>query len=304
MPGKITFGAFDQGQIPRIACFNAATTGVLKRQLRVIGAACVTLALTACADLTAVQKLATAGEKAGESLAPIAADIAGSCERTRSYEPRDIAEKRNCDSEKSLEKPLLAVGRVLEKYLQALGSLAGGKTGVYDASLGGIAGGLEASGKFDKGRVAAVGGIVKFMSDAATDAARRRTLSDAVRSQNANVQSIIAALQSIVGTDYLLDLQNEELALSSFSETLLREHGKTEPLAAVVAGAEWQRAHESLKTRRDAANAYGRALAKLSQAHQRLADGSENLGAKELMSRILSDAEEIESLREKVVKAF
>jgi hypothetical protein len=295
--------------------------------------------LFSCVDTSSIARFAALSKVASDKFPEIAADYRASCMRTARYQAMDTAQYQvdkieaaavqTCNKSlglNALEKDLIAANRTLMSYLDALGRLASNRKTVFDNNINSFAANMKATGEFDDAKIDAVKGLATFLSDAAAAGWRKKELARAIEAANPAVQTVAAALKTIVGEDYLGLLDNEEAAMriyyggtisaaQAYYDTLIARQyrlnpdrqPKELPEETVIMGYlhdKWQSDKTAVETKRAAARAYVTILEKIARGHQKLYDNRNKLDAKEIKDMILGYAQELDPLIQDLRKAF
>ena len=270
------------------------------------------IAFASCASPAAVTRYAKSATLVTARLPDVADALSASCRRTASYRLRrassdwyaDDSLRVACAGRDSALRSIITANRVLTAYFAALESLAANKVIDFDGEVDALGGAARDAGGFDKAQVTAIDGLAKFASSRATDGYRRAKLRDAIASQNANVQTLVAALHAVVDRDFAQLLANDAAAQTSFYRAALAESSARDPLAAILVRDAYDERAASLAERRAAVRALSRALLAAGRGHQALYDSRNRLGAKALLRTIVSNARELDAAIARVDKAF
>ena len=193
---------------------------------------------------------------------------------------------------------------MLSAYFAALESLAANKVTDFDGDVDALGAAVRDGGGFDKAQVSAIDVLAKYASSRTTDGYRRKKLRDAIASQNDNVQTLIAALHEIVARDFAQLLENDVAAQTSFYRAALAENTATDPLAAILVRDAYDARAVALAEQTAAVRALSQALLTVGRGHQALYDSRNRLGAKALLSTVVSNARELDAAIARVDKAF
>jgi len=316
-------------------------TGV-KRILGLFLVLSMSLASTACVDLTAIQKFTASATEVGKRFPNLAKDLSASCRRQHIYqrvreaqfEPAKLAEithpekdsdqakwlDAQCKDFKEQEERLTQANAVLINYLKTMGDLAADDLTSHDKALDGLATSFTDANIFNAPEVGAVKALVGFLTNAVSEGYRRKKLKQALESQNSNIQTLVGALKRIVTQKYVLQLQNERDQLRSYYGTSILEYRQYMRKVAQNAGANpddvrdplpiiqvkrlWDDEEITLAERMSAAQAYGKALDTIAEGHQKLFDSRNDLNSKQVQATALAYAQTIQSIVEDFRKAF
>jgi len=266
---------------------------------------CATLLLlttAACVELDEVSKWAAESTKADSSLSDLAADLKHSCERFNTFRPEG-AEPRDCSQYDQLGTSVLVAQSVLLNYMQVLGSVASDKAVTFQGSLNGLPGQLAPAG-WDANEVTATTSLVDKTFEAAVNGYRRKKLTDLVGSTNADVQNVSNKLAAIIGKDYKQLLQNESDQMENFYQDALHNAPANQGLDKLLVVNLWNQQKASLAEKSSAADAYVKMITSIATGHQKLYDHRNDMGAKQLMSDLGPEIQDISSSAMDVYKAF
>ncbi len=266
----------------------------------------------ACMPPRAVATYAAAATRVTSEFPAIAGDMHASCLRFQSFSLQrrgdgwyDEAMLRSrCAATDTAVTAIIGVNRVLAAYFSALARLADGKVVSTDTEVKLLSASIIGRTGMSQAQESAVGALLQYVSSTLLDISRRPKLAQAVASQNANVIVVANGLRDIVSRDYRQLLNNEETAANSFYRTIVREGRQREPLAAVLLMDVRDERASQLDARREALDAYAKALGTISSGHQKLYLRRNKLGAKEMLAELAGHAETLDELAKRIEKAF
>ena len=276
------------------------------------GASGIAIVATSCTSPAAVSRYARSATLVTARLPDVADALLASCRRTASYRLRragsdwygDDSLRVACAGRDSALRSIVRANRVLSAYFAALESLAANKVTDFDGDVDALGAAVRDGGGFDRAQVSAIDALAKYASSRTTDGYRRKKLRDAIASQNDNVQTLIAALHEIVARDFAQLLENDVAAQTSFYRAALAENTATDPLAAILVRDAYDARAAALTEQTAAVRALSQALLTVGRGHQALYDSRNRLGAKALLSTVVSNARELDAAIARVDKAF
>jgi hypothetical protein len=263
--------------------------------------------LNGCISTRAVEEFTTASIAATSQLPVVATDLAESCIRQKQYQairandfdPMTLQQKAEteCADLRKSEKGFVAANKVLVQYLQLLDRLAGDELATYDKSLDKLAGSLTETQSLPKEQITTVNKIVKFLSGATANGWRRKQLSKAIEEANPDIQTLLATLSTIITSNYMQLLENEQFAAKSLYLTTIKENitldEKTkekklkDPIAVLLLQQQWDREFKLLENRKKTVQTYGQILSTIKEGHQLLFDKRNTLSRKEVQKELL-----------------
>ncbi len=244
--------------------------------------------------------------------------------------------ERECRAFTEIEEPLIAVNDVLMEYLAAMGALAADDLTAYGDGLDGLGNSLTNGNIFNAGEVGAIKGIANFILKASTEGYRRKQLKNALEENNNNIKTISYALQRIIAEKYVLQLKNEREQMRSYYSTSILQYGDymrrmvaqrrqtglaqgghrvaivraqdepdvEDPLPIIRVKRIWDEDEKEIQDKIAGAEAYGKAVAKIAEGHQKLYRERNQLGSKEALKIALTYGQTIKSLVDDFREAF
>ena len=224
-----------------------------------------------------------------------------------------------CREWKSVVPLATNLNKTLVDYMKALGDLAADDIAAYDKDYDALQASIVATKVFKPTEVAAGTKLAKFLTDVLAKGYRRKKLKTAIEQQNANVAILTDALALYISDNYASQLMSERNDLDKYYETLIKasllrdaaisnqldkDKVTHDYLSAVTLKQTWDTEAATLQERIDAADAYGKIMAKVKEGHQKLYDNRNNLNSPEVKKMALSYANTIEDLVETFGKAF
>lgn len=266
----------------------------------------------ACTSPAAVTRYTKSAALVTARLPDVTDALSASCRRTASYRLRrassewygDDSLRIACAGRDSAMRSVVRANRVLSAYFAALESLAANKVTDFDSGVDALGSAVRDAGGFDKAQVSAIDALAKYAASRTTDGYRRTKLRDAIASQNDNVQTVIAGLHEILDRDFAQLLANDVAAQTSFYRAALAENTARDPLTAILVRDAYDERSAALAERTEAVRALSQALLTVGRGHQALYDSRNRLGAKALLTTIVSNARELDAAIARVDKAF
>lgn len=293
----------------RRATAQSSRARTSRRTFSILAGAIVTAACTSPAAVTRYTKSAAL---VTARLPDVTDALSASCRRTASYRLRrassewygDDSLRIACAGRDSAMRSVVRANRVLSAYFAALESLAANKVTDFDNGVDALGSAVRDAGGFDKAQVSAIDALAKYAASRTTDGYRRTKLRDAIASQNDNVQTVIAGLHEILDRDFAQLLANDVAAQTSFYRAALAENTARDPLTAILVRDAYDERSAALAERTEAVRALSQALLTVGRGHQALYDSRNRLGAKALLTTIVSNARELDAAIARVDKAF
>jgi hypothetical protein len=262
---------------------------------------------TACADLTEVAKFAASAKSASTGYSDIVDDFAASATRRSLYvrdkeKPEVLAQAQSYKDE---QPAMLAALKPLTGYFAALAAIStDSKTDKdKDDPTSPIEGNLEKVG-MSSGQATAAVGLAAKVSNALAAGYRSDKAGKAIHDCNPELQTYLAGLEHIVGTDYPLVLATERTSVQGYYADLAAKYGDKEPLAALILQGQEQEVLDGIDKREKAAAAYVKILTDIGTAHQKLFDAGEKITTAQLVSIVEPQVSDIVVQSVAVAKAF
>lgn len=259
------------------------------------------LALTGCADLKEIRTFADSAANTA-SYTGLTHYYLGEFDRSKDYEENPDRQKQ-LDTESAArhkqEKALLALHRGVHDYMNAIGALASDELVSYDPALTRLGDSIKETKLVDDARVDAYRDLTSFIAKAATDGYRQRKLKQLIHDANPSFQKVTEALHRIVGSNYVLSLDNEAAVMDSYYQETIRTAQKNDPATELVKET-WRTKKQDLAARRQACLAYAETIEKIAQGHQEMFNHLDNLNAKITLDTMFGYAQELDELRGKI----
>jgi hypothetical protein len=293
---------------------------------------------SSCLRLDEIRAFAQLAGDVGDRFPGLARDLFGSCmsqqrfivaqkEDFRVDRYGDLNEEGNshmaenrkvCQPYNDEQDRLIKANGTLVSYMKSMGDLAADDLTNFDASIEAFGSATTSASLFKPEEAAAVTNLAKFLVHIATEGYRRKQLRDVIKQTNPQIQTVTSALHRIVLENYILQLQNERLAMKEYYRELATENVSfvkklTEhigipddidpaPLDDIKTKLEVGNAAINLKI--NGAKAYAEILKTVAEGHQKLYDNADKLSSREVLTAALSYARTIQSLATDFRNAF
>lgn len=248
-----------------------------------------------CADLSAVQEFAATSAQSAE-YERLLDQYVDTPLREKRFQPADqqarldeIVRARTVQRDRLLLRQELIV-----EYMKAIGELAADDAVEFDRGIGKIEDAVVGNGLAGDRDADAFSAVSKLLSRVVADAWRKGKLKALVTESNAPFQDVVGALRTIVGRDFTADIENEKQAMIGYYETLIRESRDSAGIAALREWEEERLSEADARARAD--SCYAGILGKIASGHQRLYDGRDDLGSKELVRQLKLYSTDIQGL--------
>lgn len=242
---------------------------------------CVCLAVAwGCVNLNDVAQLTQLANAAKQTLPPVVADIAASCERQNILFRDTPADERppglhplDCSAYEKLAGHITKDQSVLIAYFDALGKLAANKPLSYaqtiDTNVNAISGMTSLSSDAKSANNAAQD-LAKVLGDAVTSSFRGHKVNSLIERTNPAVQQLASDLGKVIGQDYLGILDNEGNELNTYYQSPIAADGQSERLTLILVERQYEGDLAALHARKAAAAAYQKVMANLAAFHGKL----------------------------------
>lgn len=176
---------------------------------------CVLL-LVGCANLQAIRQFAQSSTNA-ETYKTIVADFAEIPDREKYYSPTEQhdaydAKKKRRDSE---HEALLNIQRVIAEYMKALEELADDELVSFDKSVDSLTEGMKGLGVLNDSELQAFSSITKLLTRAMTDGYRQRQLKLIITKSNHHFKILISCQMKLINI-YINNLSAEKTSIDSY----------------------------------------------------------------------------------------
>jgi hypothetical protein len=292
-----------------------------------------------CGDLKEVREFAATASAVGERFPALARDLYDSCMAQQRYivaQREDFRVDQFGDLNDS-EHPLLESGRntcklyqdeqerlikanaTLVSYMKSMGDLAADDLTNFDKGIADFGGALTGAQLFTAAESGAITKLASHLAQMAANGYRRKKLRDVIKETNSDVAITTAALGRIVSKNYILQLENERVAMREYYRKLGTEHVRFSRLVVTLAHGEsdvtnpaplddlkskFEIKNSAINTEATGALAYTKVLAAVSEGHQQLFDHADRLNTSAVLSEALAEAKTIHALASDFLKAF
>lgn len=334
----------------------------MKRILITVGFLTLTILTVSCVELKEIREFSELAGSVGERFPVLATDLYDSCANQQRYivlqkhdfrfdKLGDLNDESNaemvealkqCELYNSERERLIKANGILVAYMKTMGDLAADDLTNFDKNIDGFGKAVTSAKLLNDAQSTALMNLGKFLSHIATEGYRRKKLKEVIKTTNGDVQVATSALSDIVQKNYILQLQNEQLAMETYYRRLAAEesaftqfqvsNARTALLAAKNRGetisdpsvlnilnkntkvsspavlddlkTKFEAKNAAINLRIKGAGAYVKILKQVGEAHQKLYDNADRLSSRELLSSMLSYAKTIKSLAGDFQKAF
>jgi hypothetical protein len=263
----------------------------------------LSVVLAACTDLTAVHNWSSTSLEATQ-FTEIVATYADTPERLVVYDQgaadfwKAQAKVRDAQAT-ALELQLSLVA----DYMASLAALSADSVADYTSDIGTLTASLKKTGQVSDATLGAAGKLATTIANAAVKLWQKEKVGLLIEQANPSLQNLLnGELKSIVDEDFRRDLKVEAQFLDRHFEDLLRAPGAS--AAAKAALNEWFVLRKAENMRHmTAVDAYVSVLSKISEGHQKLFDGRDELDGVQLVKDLYKLAKEIRNNIKKIIMA-
>lgn len=257
---------------------------------RARGAALALLALTlaACADLSAVNRWATAAGGAGQ-VKPLVTDYVTAPRRLAAIDPGAAAFYEGQAATRAQQAETIeGVVAVLAEYIAAIEALSGGGAFAASKDLKAIVGAVGAAGLASPATLDPLGRIADTLAGEALSAWRSRTLRGLIEEGNAPLQALLAPAGEFRGGvigGFRLSVELERAVIRSAYAAMAQRAGTSDATRFLLAESR-AGVFADLDGRLAAIDAYDALLGRVAEGHQMLFDGAADLSRRDLAVRL------------------
>ncbi len=240
------------------------------------------LSFVSCTNLDDVAQLTKLADSAQQTLPPVIADLAGSCER-QNHLLSDIpdVEKppgmalQDCKEYQDVADHITKDQAVLIAYFDALGKLAANTPLSYSSNLPANAAAVGKLPNLSAHAVAihtAAQNIGKILADAVTRSYRQKKVDSLIQQTDGDIQQLTVGLKKVIVEDYTGILGNESLTLDTYYKSPMEAAvaARSERLALIVVQRQRDGDITALDSRKSAAMNYGQVMDRLAALHSKL----------------------------------
>jgi hypothetical protein len=311
------------------------------KRIHAVGVLLVALSVvhSGCVDLKEVRAFAATASAVGDRFPGLARDLHDSCMAQQRYivaqredfrvdqfadlndpaNPLLEAGRKTCKLYEDEQDRLIKANATLVSYMKSMGDLAADDLTNFDKGIGAFGSALAGAQLFSAAESGAIAKLASFLARMAADGYRRKQLKDVIKQSNPDVAITSAALARIVSKNYVLQLENERVAMREYYRKLAVESVRFSRLAVTHANGETDVINpvplDDLKTKFEARNAaintkvagaqaYAKVLAAVAAGHQELFDHADQLTSQAVLSAALAEAKTIQALATEFLKAF
>ena len=136
------------------------------------------------------------------------------------------------------QERLIKANATLVSYMRSMGDLAADDLTNFDKGIGAFGSALADAELFSPAESSAIANLASYLARMAADGYRRKQLRDVIKEANADVATATAALARIVSKNYILQLENERVAMREYYRKLTVESVRFSRLAVAHADGE------------------------------------------------------------------
>ena len=318
---------------------HALRTRLARRLLASAAILALSTQLAGCVSLTEIRAFAATAAGVGESFPALARDFFQSCMSQQRY---IVAQKENfrldkfadlSDPENELMKPglaickgfsdqqgrLSAVNATLVGYMRTMGDLSADELTSFDKSIGGFGAALAGADVLEPAEATAVAKVAAYVARVVSEGYRRKQLRTVIVDMNDDIKTVSAALERIVGKNYVLQLENERVAMEAYYRKLAAESARftravvkhsggeqetSDPASLDQVKSAFETKNTALRTKIAGAKSYASVMKEVAVGHQALRDSVDHLDARATLQTALSEAKTIQALAAEFIAAF
>ena len=245
------------------------------------------------ADLAAIREFAEISTESAE-YDRIVDDYVGHFERQRAFTPParfEFLDEQTARRE-SQRAGLSALHTTVADYMDALGRLAADEVATFDSDVGELTGAVRNTNLLKPEEADAAGRVLSLIANAAVEEWRQSKLEEIIERGNAPLQSVLVSLTKVVKVS-VADAKAEQQLIDSTYGDIIRET-PSDNKAGIRALQEWNVLRlAEVEERKLATAAYIDVLMRISEGHQDLYDGRDDLSAKVLLAKMRRYAKDI-----------
>jgi hypothetical protein len=270
-----------------------------------------TLLCTGCSTPLAIATFSASAEQALDHGPALFKDLYGTCARARLYQqpvqplfkgsqPASGQEIQACLQFRAEGDALITDSDAFSKYFSALHELAEFNASAISGPATGAATQAAATANLTTSQIQAMGKLASLITQAATEHFQRVRLMHLLEQADPSVQDAVQAFQT-VARDYegLLDEERRRMRARYQDASV----GVSTPLLLLLDRA-FQEEAAGIETRRNAAEAYIKALREVAEGHQLLALNAKKVSPKELGMALEPYTSNLRQLVPQIQKAF
>ena len=292
-----------------------------------------------CVDLKEVRAFAETASAVGDRFPSLARDLHDSCMAQQRYivaqredfrvdqfadlndpaHPLLETGRKTCKLYEDEQERLIKANATLVSYMKSMGDLAADDSTNFDKGIGAFGSALSGAQLFSEAESGAITKLASHLARMAADGYRRKQLRDVIKQANPDVAIATAALGRIVSKNYVLQLENERVAMREYYRKLAVEsvrfsrlvvthaHGETDvtnPVPLDDLKSKFEARNAAVNTKIAGAQAYAKVLAAVAVGHQELFDHADELKSRAVLSAALAEAKTIQALATEFLKAF
>ncbi len=274
------------------------------------------VALSGCANLSAVRDISTELNSASGSWGDVANEIAASCEREKTLN----SDLNDCSLESQASEGLTGVNKVLGTYFTALADIANDGNFTVQPGLEAVTKSFVNVPGVKSDQVKAVSGLAGLLANLVIEKSREGTLRDLIERGAPAAQTIVRGLDGLVVPPLSRRLETEQLQLAGQFGRLLLAQGDTPgetlanlcsgPAASKMSGTgyllslEYCRRFKIIDARTKALARYQSSLREADKALNELQSSKAKLTTKALAERLYKIGSQLQDNASEIKKAF
>jgi hypothetical protein len=294
---------------------------------------------SACVDLGEVRAFAETAAAVGDRFPGLARDLHDSCMAQQRYivaqredfrvdqfadlndpaHPLLEAGRKTCQLYENERERLIKANATLVSYMRSMGDLAADDLTSFDKGIGEFGSALAGVQLFSEAESSAIAKLASYLARMAAEGYRRKQLREVIKDANPDVKVAATALARIVSRNYILQLENERVAMREYYRKLAVEsvrfsalavkhaHGESDVINPVPLDdlrSKFEARNAAINTKVTGARAYSRVLAEVEAGHQELFDHADQLNSSAVLAAALQEAKTIQALASEFLKAF
>lgn len=293
----------------------------------------------ACVELDEVRAFAQTASAVGDRFPGLARDLHDSCMAQQRYivaqredfrvdqfadlndpdHPLLESGRKICQLYENEQERLVKANATLVSYMKSMGDLAADGLTSFDKGIGEFGNALSGAQLFSAAESSAISKLGSYLARIAAEGYRRKQLREVIEEANPDVQIATAALSRIVSRNYILQLENERVAMRDYYRKLAAESVRFSRLTVAHADGEsdvtnpvplddlrskFETRNSAINSKVTGARAYAKVLAEVGTGHQDLFDHADQLSSRVVLAAALQEAKTIQALASEFLKAF
>ena len=318
---------------------RALTRSSIRRLCGIALIAALTVPATGCVSLKEIRAFAATAAAVGDGFPALARDFHQSCLSQQRYivaqkqdfrldKFADLSDPANelmapglkiCQQFADEQARLIAANATLVNYMRTMGDLSADELTSFDKSIGSFGTALADAGLLQKTEASAVAKVAAYLARIASEGYRRKQLRTVIVDNNEDIKVISAGLARIVGRNYVLQLENERVAMqgyyrkmaaetSRFNRAVVKQVGGDadtyDPVPLDALKSTFETRNAAIAAKIAGAKSYAGVVTEVAAGHQALRDSVDRLDARATLQTALSEAKTIQALAAEFLEAF